>query len=251
MSKKNNTSAKQVNDEAVVAAQLEAQDTQTTASVPAKAKANPVIDPGADILETVAQIDDKQRLAVAKKVTKAVEDRTAFEKAKNPLNNTIAGNLEKGRAKLAMPSAAAFLIATNVDPEFVNRSVANGSRYNVYAVDKLADLVQCLRDGVMRNAINNAVTRSMFAFRKAGIPFTGELAKAAASQQYPVSSKTMKDLLIRHTVAPGTASTQTSSTMTALQTLGVVSNVGTGKFPIYELVDCAATKRLEQVLIAA
>lgn len=232
-------------DEAAVVAQLEAEDAQANAVD--QALEEPAIEP---LVAAVAKIDDEARLEMAKKVNAAYADRETFETAKNPTGESIHKNLEKSRAKLAMPSAAAFLLAAEVDPDFINHSVNDGSRYNVYAADKLADLVAGLRDGVIRNAINNAITRSLFAFKVAGHPFTSDMAKAAASKQYPVKEKALRDLLIRHTVSPSVASTQTSSTMTALQTLGIVRNTGSVKHPVYELMDTPATARLKEVLAA-
>lgn len=206
---------------------------------------------GADL--SLSQIADSYqedvKLEMAKKVAKGFEDRSTYEKTKNPNNERIHKALDKTRAKLTMPSAAAILIAAQVEPDFINRSVAEGSRYNVYAADKLADLVKGLRDGTLTNKINIAICKSLFAFRAAGEKFTGEMAKAAACDKMKVSAA-MQKILIRHTVDPGTMSTQTSSTMTALQTMGIVKNTGSFRAPVYELTDTPQTKRLKEVLAA-
>jgi len=192
---------------------------------------------------------DEQKLAMAQKVAKGFDDRATYEKTKNPNNERIHKSLDKTRAKLTLPSAAAILIAAQVEPDFINRSVSEGSRFNVYAADKLADLVKGLRDGALTNKINIAICKSLFAFRAAGEKFTGEMAKAAACDKVKVSAA-MQKILIRHTVDPGTMSTQTSSTMTALQTMGIVKNSGTFRAPVYELTDTPQTKRLQEVLAA-
>lgn len=142
-----------------------------------------------------------------------------------------------------------MLIAAQVDPGFINRSISSGSRYNVYAAEKVADLVGALDGRGVRNQINNAITRSLFACRKAGIPFTGEVAKAAASDKVRVTGD-LKAVLIRHTVSTGTMATQASSTMNALETLDIVENKGNHKHPVYELTDTPQTERLELALAA-
>lgn len=238
-----NAPAQSENDEAAVVAQLDAQDQQAAPAPEEKTPAGP-------LSEAVASLIDKQKQDMAKKIAKAYDARAEFETKKNPGGASIHKNLDKSRAKLIMPSAAALLLVSNVNPDFINASVNDGSRYNVYAADKLADLVQGLRDGVIRNAINNAITRSLFAFKDAGEPFTSDMAKAAASKQYPVKEKKLKDLLIRHTVSPSVASTQTSSTMTALQTLGAVKNVGSVKHPVYELTSEPVVDRLRELIAA-
>lgn len=203
-----------------------------------------------DSLEAIADsIPEKDRKRFATKIGKAFDDRSAYETEKNKSNERIHKELDKSRAKLAMPGAAAVLLAAKVDHAFINRSVANGSRFNVYAADKLADLVKALQDGNMKNKVNIAVCKSMFRFRAAGQKFTGEMAKAAVCDKVKVDAA-MAKLLVRHTVDPGTMSTQTSSTMTALQTLGIVKNTGSVRAPIYELTETPQTARLQAVMAA-
>lgn len=194
-------------------------------------------------------IADKDRKRMATKIGKAFDDRSAYETEKNKNNERIHKELNKHRAKLAMPGAAAILLAAQVPADFINRSVSEGSRFNVYAADKLADLVKALETGAMKNKVNIAVCKSMFRFRAAGESFTGEMAKAAVCDKVTVNTK-MQKLLTRHTVDPGTMSTQTSSTMTALMTLGIVKNTGTFRAPVYELTDTPQTARLQEVIAA-
>lgn len=200
------------------------------------------------LLQKVEKIGDDVRKATAAEIGAALDERMAFEKSKN--NDHIQKTLAKSRARLAMPTPAAFLLAANVDVNFVNRSLNDGKRYNVYAIEKVADLVNALDKGVIRNAINNAVCRSLFQFRAANEAFTGEMAKAAASDKIRVEPRLAK-LLVRHTVSASTAPTQASSTMNALETLGIVANKGSVKHPVYELTDSVQTSRLEEVLKAA
>lgn len=197
--------------------------------------------------EQVAAIDEETRLEKAREIGAAFDARAAFQKAKDPNNEKIHVSLGKARGKLAMPSAAAVLIATSVPSDFISRSVSEGSMFNVYAADKVADLVAALKGGEVRNAINNAILRSLFKFRDAGEAFNGEMAKAAASDKIRVTGA-QKNLLVRHTVSSGTAPTQSSSTMSALQLLGIVANSGTAKFPVYQLTDTPQTKKIAEVL---
>lgn len=234
------------------AAILQALDEDTGNTVPVQSEPGPAADTS-PVAQTLPQIadsySDEDKLAMAVKVAKGFDDRSAYERQKNPNNERIHKSLDKSRAKLTLPSAAAILIASQVPADFINRSQSEGSRFNVYAVDKLADLVKGLRDGALTNKINIAICKSLFRFRAAGEKFTGEMAKAAACDKVKVSAA-MQKILIRHTVDPGTMSTQTSSTMTALQTMGIVKNTGSFRAPVYELTDTPQTKRLEEVLAA-
>jgi hypothetical protein len=204
------------------------------------------------LLELVASVEqDPEDLDTARKqVAAAFDTRADFERKKNPDNESIQTSLKKSRAKLTQGRSVAILMSAGAAPDFITRSTNEGSAYNVYAADKVADLVNALNSGVIGNAINNAVCRSLFRFRAAGEAFTGEMARAAASDKLRVQG-TIAKLLVRHTVSPSTAPTQASSTMQALQTLGIVKNTGTTRAPVYALTDSPAAKRLEAVVMAA
>jgi hypothetical protein len=226
-------------------AQIEAQDEATEAqAAPKKAKKSK--DKG--LLAAIDAVEDDAITAGAQTLVKAFEAREAYEKAKTHKDpTTIVRKLDKCRARLVQGRSVATLIATQTSADFMNGSVRNGAAFNIYAIEKFADIVNCLANGVMQNAINNAICRSLFQFRAAGVPFTGEAALAAASDKVrvPVS---MQKLLVRHNVDAGTAPTQKSSTMRALVALGIVTDKGTQRAPLYVLTDSAATKRMEDVL---
>lgn len=200
-----------------------------------------------DLMTEAVSADDV--VAMAATVKFAFEDRADAERRKNPDNESIQKSLNKSRSKIAGNAAVAVLVATAIDPDFINRSISQGNSYNVYAIDKFADIMSGLTGSGLKNAINIAVMKSMFKFRAAGVEFTGEMAKAAASQNIKVSAS-LNGLLTRHTVSPSTAPTQASSTMQALQTAGVVINKGSQKYPLYQLTDTPQTRKLQEVLAA-
>lgn len=182
-------------------------------------------------------------------ITAAIDARTAFETEKHGSGHNIHKTLSKVRKALMWKDTSRVMLAANVDPSFINRTLHDGSRYNVYAVDKVADAVKGLADGVVSNAINRACMVSLFQMRKAGLPFTGEIAKACASDKVHVDLAIRKHLM-RHTVSASTAPTQASSTMQALETLGIVKREGSSRNPTFTLTDAPITKRLEEVLFA-
>jgi len=197
--------------------------------------------------EVIAAIDEEQAKTYAIQVGAALSDREAFEKARPDYKDRILKSLDKARRNLATVRAARVLIAAGVDPNFLNRSVHEGARYNVYALDKLSDIVNGLITGnEVGNAINRACMVSMFRARANGVTWNMKLAKAAASKQVPVDSA-VKKWLLRHTVSPSTAPTQASSTMQALATIGIVSAVGSVKDPSYVILDTPMARAAEQV----
>lgn len=201
------------------------------------------------LVEAVASVTEEQRAEKLEEINAAFDDRVTFETMADPGNTNIIKNLKSYRQKMALPGIAGLMIATNVDADFMNRSLTSGKRFNVYGIDKLNDLLHGLNSGHFKNAINIAVMKSMFKFRAAGVKFTGLAALAAASDKVKVE-KGMAGILVRHTVSASTAPTQSSSTMSALSVIGAVRNTGSVKFPIWELTDAPVTKRLEELLAA-
>lgn len=201
----------------------------------------------ADFATLMAQIGQQEAIDMAKAMTAALDERMAFESVHG--NPNIQRTLKGARDRFSMPSTAAVLIACAVNPAFVNRSVAGEKRYNVYAMGKLADLANGLAHGRMSNAINLAIVRSMIALQKAGEAFTMETAKAAASDKIRIDPKIAR-LMSRHTVSASTAPTQASSTMQALETLGLVSRAGSSKNPTYSFTNHPGVAKLEAALAA-
>jgi hypothetical protein len=156
-------------------------------------------------------------------------------------------NLEAEEKKMATIGAAGIFLAMDIDPSFINREVSTGSKFNVYALQKVNDLIVALDGGFMQNAINRAIVTSLFNFRDAGVPFTGQAALCAVSDKIKADRAITKHL-VRHTVSANTASTQKSSTMTALKTLGIVTNSGPRGQEVWTLTDTPATRRLEEVV---
>lgn len=198
----------------------------------------------------IADIKAPAVAAAKKKLVEAYAARAKIEEKKAPTNDKIHKSLKASLGVLEKDVAIQVLIAAQAAPDFITRSSSEGKHYNVYAGNKVADLVQALSAGFIKNQVNNAVTRSLFAFRKAGEAFTGEMARAAVSDKIRVQGQVAK-LLVRHTVSPATAPTQASSTMQALTTLGIVENTGTRREPIYKLTDTPQTRRLEEVIAKA
>lgn len=181
---------------------------------------------------------------------KQIDDRTAFQRAKDPDNTNIQRTLDKVRKQLVTKRAARVMLACGiVDPLFINRQVHDGSSYNVYALGKLADVIFGVSDGLIANAINIACMRSLFACSKADVVFTQEVARAAASDKIHIDPAIRKHL-VRHTVSASTAPTQASSTMQALATLGAVTVSGSTRSPVYTLTSNAIVNKLMAKLAA-
>lgn len=201
------------------------------------------------LMDMVQAVPADETAEMLTKLTAAFDSRAAFEAAHMPGNSSIQKNLKTYRAKMVLPGIAALSVAVKLDPAFINasRSANAKQRFNVYAIDKIADLMHGLNTGHIRKAINRCIVESLFKFDKAAVPFTNEAARGAVSQNEKVG-KDIAGLLVRHTAAPGTAATQASSTMSALALLGVVKNTGTPKHPVWALTDAPVVARLKEVV---
>lgn len=125
-------------------------------------------------------ISDNRRKTQMKKLDKGFDDRAAFEATHAPANNSIQTKLTTYRNKMVLPGIAALTLAAHVDPNFMNGSGVNANkRFNVYAIDKLADLLHGLNNGHIKNAVNKCIVQSLFRFQAAEVPFTGVAAQGA------------------------------------------------------------------------
>jgi hypothetical protein len=200
--------------------------------------------------QAIAAISQQDAIEMAHKVALAIDTRAAYESDKNPDNGNIHRTLKKARQALSLPSACKAMMVTGFDVGQVNRHKAQNARYNVYALGKLADVLNGVVNGSIGNAINNACLRSLFRFQAAGVPFTMEMAKAAASDKIRITDKNQLGALVRHTVSASTAPTQASSTMQALTDLGIVSRGGSEKNPVFSLTDAPIVSKLSAILQA-
>lgn len=198
------------------------------------------------IMVSIAQ-EDSQR--VMDEMSAQIDERKKMEMAKDSYNDNIHRTLAKVRNTMVRHFAARVLIATQVSPSFITEQSREGEHYNVYAMGKLNDLVDGLCGLPLKNAINIAIVRSMFKLREKGIALTRKTLECAASDKIRVTDKEIASALIRHTVGATTAPTQTSSTMRALETLGIVKSTGSKTNTVFELLDTPQTRALESIAL--
>jgi hypothetical protein len=237
-----------MNLEAAAEAQAEAsrEDAELDA-IASEGEAPAAETPQGDFDTIVASYAKEMLDTVAIATGKAFDERASFERVKNPTNENIHKTIKKARAAMITHGAAAVMTACTVSPDTFNRVVHDGSRYNVYAMGKVADIIAAVTGAGQRNQINRAVIKSLFNFAAAGLTFTGEAAKAAASDKIRFADVSARKHLVSHTVSASTAPTQASSTMQALETLGVVKREGSSKNPTFTLTAHPIVAKLRDV----
>lgn len=236
-----------VDDISVV--EMAAAETVTEVTPPEEVAEAPATEDALTLSDLLLTITPAQVVAKLVDIGVAFNNRRAHETLTASANSSIQDKLKGYEKKLALPGIAALMCATRMSAEFMNREMMAGKRFNVYAIDKVADLLHGLNSGHFKNAINVAIVKSLFKFEAAGIPFTGAAALAAASDKVKIE-KGWNAHLIRHTVDAGTAPTQSSSTMNALAAVGIVVNRGTQKFPTWALTSEPQTVKLRSLLAA-
>lgn len=220
---------------------------QAPADDEAEAPITPVEADTRTFLEQRDAVSAEQVTQMQTDLIAAFADRAAYERASNPNNDNIQDTLTKVQKGHLAHGISQGFVAAGVDPNYLNKSEVTGKRRNVYALSKLQDIIYGAATGTMKNAINIAVLASMVKLERAQIAFTGAIAKACASDKVAVEVN-VGIHLTRHTVAESTASTQSSSTMTALEDLGAVVNNGSQKHPIWSFTDTALAKRIKEVV---
>lgn len=242
---------KRIADEAAALAALTKDDEAEAQADGATVTADPepVVMPRVtgELKEMVSNITPEAAEQKKAEVISEYEARKNFERSMPGLSSKMIPNLEATEKRLATIGAAAIFCAIDIDPSFINREVSTGSRFNVYALQKVQDIMAALGGAFLTNKINRAIIESMFNFKDAGIPFTGNAALAAVSDKVKADRAIAKHL-VRHTVSANTASTQKSSTMVALSTLGIVTNSGAKGSEVWHLTDTPQTRRLEEIV---
>lgn len=196
----------------------------------------------------VGEISKQKLTARITQLSKGFDSRAAFELTNAPANTAIQKKITTFGNKMCNPAIAVLTIATNVDPNFMNSSISDESRrFNVYAIDKMHDLLAALDTGTIRNTVNQCIVANLFAATAQGVDFTAVLAQASVSDKIKVTPAALAKSLTRHTASASTAPTQSSSTMAALVKLGIVVNKGKAKSPVWTLTDTPQTARLREV----
>jgi hypothetical protein len=158
----------------------------------------------------------------------AFDARVSYETEKKADNASMTKTLSNLRKSIAHEKVAAIMLACNVSADFINRAERNNARFNVYSAEKVANIARVL--SVSTETLNHytlAILKSCIALSDAKMSLTHDDAASACSSDLK-SKDTKKRKLITHyqrVVAANTASTQSSSSINALQMFDIVKQV--------------------------
>ena len=195
-------------------------------------------------------VADDQVISITRALNAELVERYEYEMRKNADNDKIQKTLLSVNNALVKSSSARLHAVANIDARYINRAERVNAKYNVYALQKIADIINVVMHDKKMNAINYHALRSLFNFERKSKLFTHADAIASASNKITVQDASKRQLLSRHTVSASTANTQASSTMNALVTLNVVretTNENNEKH--YELTHSALCEALREIVM--
>jgi hypothetical protein len=155
----------------------------------------------------------------------ALDARLAYEIEKNS-DTRFDRHIKEMRKTCEREAIATTLQASNVDAQYINRHERTNVRYNIYAAQKVNNIAQYLNNVAMLNHYTLAVFRTAHALEANEMTLAHKDAIAACSADCKHSNasreKIIKTTRYASHVAANTASTQSSSSINALQTLNVL-----------------------------
>lgn len=183
----------------------------------------------------------------------AISERAAFEASKSAENTNMQRTLETLAKSVAHERIAELLTASNVDAQFINRAERSNARYNVYAAEKVVNVARTLAKVASLNHYTLAVLRTAIALEASDSHLTHKDAVCACSASVKHTSKERESLIsktrfAKH-VSANTASTQSSSSINALQTCNVLQESrDAANIVTYSLCDNDVTRQLREIV---
>lgn len=184
-----------------------------------------------------------------KAVERAFNARVAFETVGGEsMTANMSRKIEHAQRSMQTDSIARLLCACDVDPEYINREIHKGSRYNIYALEKDVDVMIALVNGVrFNNKYNDVTAQSLIRFNAANKVMNNRDAQA---QFCPDIASDNKGMLVKFDrfVAPSTADTQASSTLNSFMILGIVDAINPHtKTTLYKMTGNHTAQRVKEI----
>ncbi|SER26744.1 hypothetical protein SAMN05216548_11434 [Faunimonas pinastri] len=153
----------------------------------------------------------------------AFDARATYESAKNSENTSMQNTLATMKKSVDHDAIASIMLAANVDATFINRAERSNARFNVYASEKVINVARACASAAQLNHYTRAILLTAQAFQNAELRMTHKDAISACSMSCKSDAKREKIIVkyMKH-VAANTASTQSSSSINALQMFDVL-----------------------------
>ena len=160
----------------------------------------------------------------------AIDARATYESSKSSDNTSMQSTLANIRKLVDHDAVASVMLASNVAPDFINRNERSNARYNVYAAEKVVNIARALASVATLNHYTRATLATANAISKSehAVKTLSHKDAACACSQSVKHTDSKREAIIKHVryakhIAANTASTQSSSSINALQTFNVLN----------------------------
>jgi hypothetical protein len=151
------------------------------------------------------------------------DNRASYEAAKNADNSSIQDTLRDMRKTISHEAVSSVFYAAHVDCNFINKSERVNARFNVYAAEKVINVAQFAAASRALNHYTRAILLSAYALSLQSMTLTHKDAQACCSLDVKTDAHKTKHLVrYQKHIAANTASTQSSSSINALQMFNVL-----------------------------
>jgi hypothetical protein len=154
----------------------------------------------------------------------AFDARTEYETSKNAENANMLKNLTSYRKSMTHEACATILMQCNIDANFINRQERINARFNVYAIEKVDNVARFLAKVERLNHYTLAIVKSAIKLSELNMSLTHDDAQSACSSDLKSSDMRKRKHIVHYArvVAKNTASTQSSSSINALQMFDIL-----------------------------
>lgn len=157
----------------------------------------------------------------------SVDARAAYELSKNADNDSMQAKLTQIRKSVDHDVIAQVMLASNVDADYLNRAERVSNRFNVYSAEKVVNVARACAKVSELNHYTLAVFKTAQALAKIESALTHRDAVSACSMKIK-HSDAKREAIIKQTrfqkhIEASTASTQSSSSINALQAFNVLT----------------------------
>ena len=161
-------------------------------------------------------------------VLAAIASRNDYEIAKNAENDNMSHTLKTLAKSFDNDVIAQTMMTFNVSADFINVAERKNARFNVYAAQKVENVVSVLakRTNVLNHYTLN-ILRTCAAMSKASLKMTHSEAVASCSKDSKIADAKRAKHVSRYQrlTSANTASTQASSSLNALKVCNVIDEV--------------------------
>ena len=191
--------------------------------------------------------------AYTNQINKAFAARASYEADKNSDNDSIQKTIADMSKHFANEAIVKAFIAANVDAEFINIQERSTNRFNVYAAQKVLNIVKASASAASLNHYTKAILATASAMQSNDDTINHKDAVSACSLSCKSNDAKREKLIVKYQkhVAANTASTQSSSSINALQACKVlIESRDSSNAICYKIADTKFAKSLVELASA-